>query len=507
MADGQAAGGAAESAVRHQSDLSAQALAQHSSHKGFHVGHSGAALGAFVADDDHVTGHDLVFQDGMPGVILGIVALGRAAEFPGGGVHGAELDDGAVGADVAVQHGQTALLMDGIADRMDHVGVLVAGAGGFLAQGAEHALGLGVHLAGCGQLLDDGAQAAGGLKVLHGVGGVVGVDGAQHRYFAADGVERFGRDVEMCLTGQCRDVQHAVGAAAGGHHVAHHVLKAGLAQDVPGTDLLPPGVHYLTGCLAGQLMPLGRLAAAAGVVVGGKAQHLGHGAHGVGGAHKGAGAGGGAGVAHHVLVFFPGDAALHIGGIGLLGVGQGDHPPVGTVAGCHIAAGEHDGGNVYPHRAHQHAGHHLVAGGHDDHAFQHVQFRHGLHLAGNQVTGGQGVAVAGGVAADAVTDAGDGQFQRQTAFFIDFLLHLGDECLVKGKMAGVHLVPGVDQADDGALGVLFRNAHGVEQCVAVVQGFFVPLTNHRVPHFLWYVRCRVYFCIRWMAKPPISCRA
>ena len=225
-------------------------------------------------------------------------------------------------------------------------------------------------------------------------------------------------------------------------------------------------------------MPLFGLAPAAGVVVGGKAQHLGHGAHGVGGAHEGAGAGGGAGVPDHILVFLPGDAALNVGGIGLFGVGQGDYPSVRAVTGSHISAGEHDGGNIYPERAHEHAGNHLVAGSHNDHAFQHIQLGHSLHLAGDQVTGGQGVPVAGGVAADTVTNAGNGQLQGQAAGLVDFLLHLGNEILVEGEMAGIHLVPGVHQADDGPLGVLLRDSHGVKQCIAMVQGFFVPLTDH-----------------------------
>ena len=176
-----------------------------------------------------------------------------------------------------------------------------------------------------------------------------------------------------------RDVQQAVGAAAGRHHIAHNVFKAGLAQDVAGANLMLPGVHDLPGSLPRQLVPFFGLAAGAGVVVRGKAQNFRHGAHRLGGTHKGAGAGGGAGVAHNVLVLLAGDGALHIGGVGLLGVGQGNHTPVRAMPCRHIAAGEHHGGDIHAHSAHQHTGYDLVAGRHNDHTLQHIQVGDHLH--------------------------------------------------------------------------------------------------------------------------------
>ena len=310
---------------------------------------------------------------------------------------------------------------------------------------------------------------------------MVGIDSADAGHFAADAVEGLGGDVTAGLPGDGRYVEHTVGAAAGGHHVPHHIFHAALIDEVPGPDLLPPGAHHAPGGLPRQFMPLGRLAAGAGVAVGGQAQQLRHGAHGVGGAHKGTGAGGGTGAAHHALVILPGHAALHIGGVGLFGVGEGQHTAL-IVPGGHISAGEHDGGDVHPQGAHHHAGHHLVAGGQHDHALQAVELGHGLHLAGHQVPGGQGIAVAGGVAAHAVADAGDGQLQGQAARPIDLLLELSDQLLVKGEVAGVHLVPGVDDADDGPLRVLLAHAHGVQQRVAVVQRFLVPGADLLVRH-------------------------
>lgn len=226
-------------------------------------------------------------------------------------------------------------------------------------------------------------------------------------------------------------MQQAVGAAAGRHHIAHDVFKAGLAQDVAGANLMLPGVHNLPGSLPCQLVPFFGLAAGAGVVVRGKSQNFRHGAHRLGGTHKGQAPGWGRRGAQRPCTL-AGDGALHAGGVGLLGVGQGDHTPVRAMPCCHIAACEHHGGDIHAHGTHQHTGNDLVAGRHNDHTFEHIQVGDHLHLAGNQIAGGQGVAVAGGVAADAVADAADGQFQRQTAQLVDLLLHLGNQCLVKG---------------------------------------------------------------------------
>ena len=113
VADGKAAGGAAEAAVGNQCQRFAQTLAQDGSHEGLHMGHSGASLGTLVADDDHVACHDLVAENGVPCFILAVIAFGGAAEDPSGGIDGAEFDNGAVGADVAVKDGQTAFRLTG----------------------------------------------------------------------------------------------------------------------------------------------------------------------------------------------------------------------------------------------------------------------------------------------------------------------------------------------------------------------------------------------------------
>ena len=401
--------------------------------------HARAAFRAFVTNDDYVTRHDLIAQDSMPGVVLRIVALGRAAEFPGSRVYCAELYDGAVRTDVPVQDGKAALLVDRVLYRVDNLGIFILSQSRFVGDGAEHALGGGINFAGLRQLLHHGTQAACGLELLHGIGGVVRINGADDRHLTADGIKGLRCDITAHLTCQRRDVQHTVGASARGHHIAHHIFKAFLPDDVAGAHFILPRLHHLTRCSAGQLVPTGRLAPAACRAMGGKAQHFGHGTHRVSCAHKGAGARCGASVPHDSLIVLFAHIARNVGGICLLGVCECEHAAFVT-ARSHITAGKHHCRDIDAQRTHKHTGYNLVTGGHNDHTFQHVQLRNRLHLCGDHVPGRQCIAVARGIAADTVADTRDGQFQRKTPGPIDFFLHLSDNVLER-KMAGIHLVP------------------------------------------------------------------
>src|SRR5699024_5921218 len=84
-----------------------------------HLLHTRAALGAFVADDHHITGCDLLVEDAFDGGLLGLEHLGRAGEGPQLFLHTGGLDDRTVGGQVAEQHGQAAVLGVGVRDRAD----------------------------------------------------------------------------------------------------------------------------------------------------------------------------------------------------------------------------------------------------------------------------------------------------------------------------------------------------------------------------------------------------
>jgi hypothetical protein len=65
VADDEAVAAAAEAAVGDERDVFAEALAHDGAGRGKHLAHAGAALRAFVADDDDVALLDLAVEDGL----------------------------------------------------------------------------------------------------------------------------------------------------------------------------------------------------------------------------------------------------------------------------------------------------------------------------------------------------------------------------------------------------------------------------------------------------------
>ena len=75
-----------------------------------HFLHARATLGTFVANHDNVTSHDLVAQNGVDGFVLAFEDTGAPGEDPLRFVHASGLDDAALLREVAVEHGETAVL-------------------------------------------------------------------------------------------------------------------------------------------------------------------------------------------------------------------------------------------------------------------------------------------------------------------------------------------------------------------------------------------------------------
>ncbi len=100
--------------------------------------------------------------------------------------------------------------------------------------------------------------------------------------------------------------------------------------------------------------------------------------------------------------------------------------------------------------AHDHTGDDLIAGRHDYHALKAVELGNGLDFAADEVAGRESVAIAGGVAANAVADTGDGQLKGEAAGGVYLILHFPNELLIKRIMTGVHFIPSIDKADNGA---------------------------------------------------------
>jgi hypothetical protein len=74
----------------------------------------GPPFGPFVANHDHITGLHLLTQDALHRVFLAFVHAGLAGELPDRLIHTGCLDDAALLGDVAVEHGQAAVLGEGV---------------------------------------------------------------------------------------------------------------------------------------------------------------------------------------------------------------------------------------------------------------------------------------------------------------------------------------------------------------------------------------------------------
>src|SRR3954447_24288609 len=85
-----------------------------------HLLHAGAAARAFIDDDHDLAGNDLAAQNAFHGRVLAFEHAGRACEFQDRGVDAGGLYDAAVLREIAVEHGETAVLAEGVFEVTDH---------------------------------------------------------------------------------------------------------------------------------------------------------------------------------------------------------------------------------------------------------------------------------------------------------------------------------------------------------------------------------------------------
>ena len=114
MADAEAAGAAGEAAVGDEGALLTHVHTLDIGGGIEHLLHTGAALGAFVGDDDAVALLDLAAKDALAGVLLAVEDDGRTFEVPQLGGYASGLHDAAVLRDVAEEHGHAAVLRVGV---------------------------------------------------------------------------------------------------------------------------------------------------------------------------------------------------------------------------------------------------------------------------------------------------------------------------------------------------------------------------------------------------------
>ena len=132
----------------------------------------------------------------------------------------------------------------------------------------------------------------------------------------------------------------------------------------------------------------------------------------------------------------------------------------------HVAARHHHRGDVEARRRHQVSGHDGVARGEHHHAVEEVALGGDLHLVGDRVARGD-LHVLRVLQHHAVADAGGHHLHGEPARVAHALLHaLGERLQV--HVAGVVLVPAVDDADERTRLLLGADAHAAQQTAAAL---------------------------------------
>ena len=404
MTDSRALGGAGEAAVSDQGNARAQLGVAGDSLGGVeHLGHAGA-LGALVANDDGVTGLDLVRQDGVDSVLLAIerASLKRGLEHLAR--NNRVLDDRALGGKVAVEDGDRAVGAEGPVKRTDDVLapevplLQVAAALLVVTVVLEVLEVLAESLAGDGHnvevehrldLLHDARHAARIVEELRrplacgaNVEQVVGA--------TVQAIEIVGGHLDAKLAGDRGDVQQRVGGTGDGAVDHDEVLEGLLGHDVTRTQVVLGEPHGLAAGLAGKLAQVGAGGGQQGRAGEHKAQGLGGNLHGRRGAHKGAGTAAGACVVLGKLKILARDLAALVAGRDSAELLQGQQ--IGT--GIHDTAGDDDGGDVDAAHGHEVRGQALIAAGNEDAGIERGGLGVDLDHVGDHVAAGQRVVDA-----------------------------------------------------------------------------------------------------------------
>ncbi len=264
------------------------------------------------------------------------------------------------------------------------------------------------------------------------------------------------------LVGDGQQVQHQVGGAAHGHGQAHRVFQAGPVDHHAGAEALVHHLHDAPARGLGCAHTFGMHRRNGGAARQAHTQAFAHAAHGVGGAQKRTGAAGG----HHLL-FQAGKFLLvqlaccqHAQALGDRGDVGRAAVKVATAQGR--AAGHQDSRQVQTGRAHEHAGHDLVAGAQHDQGVQAVGLGHYLQGVGDHFPRGKDVAHAHVTVGHPVAASDHPELNGGAAGLIDALLHVFGH-LAQVVVAGNNVVVGVGHPYQGPLQVVVAVAHGLEQ--------------------------------------------
>ena len=220
--------------------------------------------------------------------------------------------------------------------------------------------------------------------------------------------------IHICLMGDGRQMQHAVGGAAKGHIYGQGVQERFFCHDVPGTDVLPPQLHDLHTCVLCKLDTLGVDGRDGSISRKAHTQRLGQAVHAVRRVHTGAGTAGGTNLCLEFFHIVLGHGSGCVGAYRLEHAGKAALLAV-YMACQHGAAADKDGGHVDAGCRHQKSRNVLVTVRYHNQGVKLMGHGHTLGGVGNQVTGYQGILHAHMAHGDAVADCNGRKYNGSTA--------------------------------------------------------------------------------------------
>ena len=305
-------GSAGKPSVGYQGDAVTKTLTDESAGNGKHFPHSRAAFWPLVADDNNVAFYDFAALYSLEREFL-------LLEHPGGSFVYAflmtgDLDDSAVGSQVAAQDrqsaGGTARLVGVVDDRLVLDDGRIVDIFGQSLSVYGHCVA--VEQASIEQALSDQGHPAVTTEVCHDVAAAWFHVG-DVRSVAANAVEIFQRQADFGLPRNGHEVQHGVGGASHGDHHGDGVFKGFPGENVSRADSFLQHTHYGFTSPARFVRLAGINSRERGIARQRHAHHFDGGGHGIGGEQAGAGTLAGAGVALQISQLFSGHAA---GGVG-----------------------------------------------------------------------------------------------------------------------------------------------------------------------------------------------
>ncbi|QTK82429.1 Hypothetical protein AT6N2_L1701 [Agrobacterium tumefaciens] len=358
------------------------------------------------------------------------------------GIAGGRLDDGAVRAQIAAQHGKRAFRIDRIVKRADHVVII-----DFCT------LEVFAHAAACHgqhgtvettfQLLHQRSETASVKEVLHQIVLARRADIGDEWRNAAKFVQFVQRHRHTGAARHGDEVDDGIGGAAGGHRNDGGVAESCRRQDLVWCQVFRHHLDNAAAAGGGHALMFGIDGRNGGGTRKGDAERVGNGRHGRGRAHRHAHTGRTGNAALHATPFL----VRHIACAALIPIFPGVRTRAEDLAG--IISAQHRAGRQIDHRhtgrdrTHDEARCRLVATAHQHHAVKRMRTDHFLRLHGQHVAVKHGRRLG-----EALIHREGRHFDREATRLQHAAFHVL-HALRKVRVTGVEFRPGVEDTDDG----------------------------------------------------------